>query len=163
MLSPLGFLGELSAKKKVIAAFSVLFLLSTVFYNPFNDVLYKREEIKPLLKAVQREIEPGDRVFVFTGAHLTWRHYTKTLFKPLGAIWEDTFVCPYNAAPEACVREIEPFCNLALNRGNSCYILYSSEVNTLRNLRLLENSATKLDAKIIQKDKNSMLYKASGL
>ncbi len=160
LLSPLGFCSKMSAKSKIAAILSALFLLSTVFYNPFNDILYKREEIKPLLKVVQGEIKPGDRIFVFKGAHLTYRYYLKTPeFKALDGF--ETFVCPYNIQAKACADRIKPFCAVAINRGNSCYVIHSSEVNTLKDLRPFEISISRLNGKIMQKDKNSVLYEIS--
>ena len=122
--------------------------------------IYKREEIKPLLFAVQKEFKQGDRIFVFKGAHLTYKYYAKTAFKDtLGGLTDNSFVCPYNMTAEICANKIEPFCGTARNRGNSCYIIYSNEGgHYLHNIKLLKETVTKLDGKMLLKDKSSLLY-----
>ena len=70
---------------------------------------------------------------------MTWRYYTKTLFRnTLGNIPENTFVCPYNVTAEACTKEIKPFCSGVIQKGNSCYIIYSSEINAKDNIKKLD-------------------------
>lgn len=147
-------------ERLIISILTAIFLLGAYFCD-FKIENYKREEIKPLLLAMQNELNKGDRVFVFKGAHLTYRYYAKTFFKDtLGNSLEDTFVCPYNMTAKACANEVKLFCNIALKHGNSCYILYSSEgADYLSNTKLLEEAVAKFGGKLLLKEKASLLYK----
>jgi len=148
-------------KKAFIYLMSAIIIMSALLYNFSDKKSYKREEIKPLLLAIKREIHPGDRIFVFKGAHVTYRYYLKTAFKnSLGKFSSDTFVCPYDVSKEACATKIKPFCNVAPERKNSCYIIYSSEGgHFLRDIELLQKTVTELRGSLLLKDKNSFLYK----
>lgn len=152
--------GKTGIKKVLIYLVSWIIIFSSIGYNFSDKNIYKREEIKPLLFAVQKKFKQGDGIFVFKGAHLTYKYYTKTAFKDtLGDLANDSFVCPYNMTAETCANKIKPFCGTARNRGNSCYIIYSNEGgHYLHNIKLLKETVTKLDGKILLKDKASLLY-----
>jgi len=151
ILSPLYYLkdGTGRLKKCFLYFFYGIFIFSAVFYNFLNPNLYKREEIKPLVLKMQMEISPYDKIFIFKGAHLTWRYYRRSFdFK------NETFVCPYNMTGKDCADKIESFC-----KGSKCFILYSSEVDTVQNVKLLKEIMTKLNGEALLKDKNALLYK----
>lgn len=141
------------AENKVIK--TVLYVLCGVFFfcicinNFTNPDFYKREEIKPLLLKMRNEIQPQDKIFVFKGTHLTYRYYDRT-FK----FQNEKYVCPYNISAKTCAEKIKPFCG-----QNTCFVIYSSEVDTKNNVKILKETVSKLNGKIFQSDKNSILYK----
>lgn len=151
VLSPLYYVlfEKNSIKKAVIFLLSGAIVISACFYNFINPNLYKREEIKPLLLKMRNEIQPQDKIFVFKGAHLTYRYYNR-IFK----FQNEAYVCPYNISAETCAKKIKPFCG-----QNTCFVIYSSEVDTENNVKILEETVSKLNGKILQSDKNSVLYK----
>ncbi len=144
------FMYDKNIVKRIIAfILTAIFFSGAVFYNFTNPNLYKREEIKPLLVKMRSEIQQQDKIFVFKGAHLTYRFYDR-IFK----FQNETYVCPYNMTAENCADKIEPFCN-----KNVCYVIYSSEVDTQNNIKILEETVSKLNGKILLQDKKSILYK----
>ncbi len=151
ILSPLYYAisEDTKVKKTIICILSGIFIFSACFYSFINFNLYKREEIKPLLLKLRTEIKPEDRIFVFKGAHLTYRFYNRAF-----DFQNKTYICPYNFDNRTCAAEIEPFCN-----KNRCFIIYSSEIDTANNIKLLEDTVTKLNGKSVLQDKNSILYK----
>lgn len=136
-------------KKTVILILSGIFCFSVCFYNFVNPYLYKREEIKPLLLKMRNEIQPQDKIFVFKGTHLTYRLYDR-VFK----FQNEAYICPYNISAETCAKKIKPFCD-----KNTCFIVYSSEVDSQNNIKILKETVSKLNGEILLQDKNSILYK----
>ena len=152
ILSPLCFSVFSGWKNKCVLTIVFIFILSTVFYNPFVPALYKRKEIKPHLSYLKDNIKPKDKIFVYKNAHVTFLYYNKMYdFK------NETYICAFNKGDNDCINEMNRFCD-STPAGNSCYILYSSEINAGQNIKTLNKIINNAGGKIIKTDVNSVLY-----
>jgi hypothetical protein len=52
-----------------------LILVSIIVYRPYPGI-YHYEDVRPLAGIIERQIQPGDEVFVYSGAHFLFALYT---------------------------------------------------------------------------------------
>ncbi len=136
-------------KKTIVYILSSIFILSSTLYNFTESNFYKREEIKPLLLKIRSDAKPSDKIFVFKGAHLTWKYYGINFdFK------NDTFICSFSMSSADCADKIKTFCN-----EEKCFVIYASEVDTVQNVKILKRVVTELGGEALLEAKNSILYK----